>query len=422
MNVQTRDPLTPETLRTAFPAPAPDVLHQGAEGEHIASVLFDREGKAVIKLTEAADFDSLVEEFAHVFRRQLSGDQERAVAQWAGASIDGRTGKYRWSEAAEEVFARGFVDWLREGVAPNDAVLTVFDRAKRWLRAIYAGIRSQLNSDVRGVFEDLVMLNDYPEIQAFERVTGELDGMQGEAQFTDGGKRLRVRREDGGYQVDAHDNEGRQLFNRSHRDVRDAAREIIGLPTIEQPSPAGNRRMRMETADERATREREAELRIASDDLQVRDVAQGTGVAEEQLLHQTRDEELQAQRIENLARGRKTQLLNRLQEFGVAPGDTPPWSSQPASDMSYADLKRVHEQLVEAHRQGREVEARRYARRDVILHGRQRIRTIQASLQGILRESKTLPEPLRDSLRKLLTDLDLRRVGRTTEEHARRQY
>ena len=408
VNVQTRDPLTPATLRSAFPAPEPDVLHQ----DKLGAVWFDQEGKAVIALSKEADFDTLMEEFAHVFRRQLSGDQEEAIAEWAGARRDPVTGQRKWSEAAEEKFARGFVDWLREGVIPNDAVLTTFERARKWLRDIYAGIRSQLNNDVRRVFEDLIVLNDYPEIAAFERVSGELGAIEGEGYFTDGGHRLRVRREGGAYLVDAHDDKGRQTFNRSHADVADAAREIIGLPTVETPMPAGNRAMRIERADERAAREREAELRIATDDVTLREVATGTGIAEEQLLHQTRDDERRA----NLAKGRKTQLLNRLQELGVEPGEVTPWSSKPANELSYEDLRRVYEQLLEARREGRAFEVRRYERREVLRYGRQRLRTIQASLQNILRETKTLPEPLRDGLRKLLNDLELNRAGRASVE------
>ena len=412
MNMQSKDGLTVETLRTAFPAPAPEVLQQGRVG----AVQFDQAGKALIALTASADFDTLMEEMAHVFRRHLTGDQENAVAEWAGASLDAETGRWSWGRGAEEVFARGFVDWLREGVVPNDAVLSVFERARQWLRQIYAGVRSELNPQVRRVFEDMVLLHDYPEVQAFERAVGELEGMEKEALFTDGRqRRLRVQRSGRAYTVDAHDAEGRQLFMRQYGDIADAAREIAGVPTIENPTPAGSRDMRMERPDERAAREREAELRIASDDLQLQDMAAATGTAETQVLYQERGDEdpRRQQRLRNLAEGRKTQLLNRLAEMGVDPGDITPWNKKPLRELSMEDLRTVYQQMVQQRADGRQETARKYERRELVRYGRNRVRQIQASLQRILRDTKRMPAELRDPLRKLLTDLDLVRVGRT---------
>ena len=407
LNVETDGPLTPETLRTAYPADSPDVLKQGKRG----ATWFNKEGKAMVALADSADFDTLMHEFAHVFRRQMSGDQEEAVASWAGAR---RTEEgWRWDRVAEERFADGFVDWLREGTSPNDAVKTVFARIRTWLRKLYATVRSKLNPEVRRTFEDLLVLNDYPEIEAFERVRNDLDGMGTEGMFIDGGRRLRVRRAGSGYMVDAHDADGHQVFERRHGDADDAARDIAGVPTIETPMPAGNRRMRVERVDERAAREREAGLRVESDELALREVVQAGGESDEEVLYQSGD--LREQRLGNLARGRKTQVLNRLRELGVAPGDPTPWSSKPARELPVEQLRQIEGQLLEARREGRELEARRYERRDIVRFGRQRVRQIQAEMQRTLRETKTIPEPLRGMLRSLLGDLDLRRRGVTTE-------
>ena len=310
------------------------------------------------------------------------------------------------------------MDWLREGVAPNDAVLSVFERAKLWLRSIYAGVRSKLKPEVRSVFEDMVLLHDYPEVQAFERTVGELEGMDKEAMFTDGRRRrLRVQRSGRAYSVDAHDAEGRQLFMRQYGDVGDAAREIAGVPSIDNPTPAGSRAMRMERPDERAARERDAELRIASDDLQVQDVAGAAGAAETQVLYQERGDEdpRRRQQLRNLAEGRKTQLLNRLAELGVDRGDLTPWSTRPLRELEMEDLRRIHTQMLNLRAEGSQETARKYERRDVIRFGRNRVRQIQTSLQRIMRDTKRMPAELRSPLRKLLTDLDLVRRGQTDE-------
>lgn len=121
-------------------------LNQGQK----AGVEFLQDGRALISLSRTADFSSWVHEMAHVFRRQLPDADLAIAAAWAGA--EGAT----WSEAAEETFAQGFEDYLREGTAPSPELRGIFQRFADWMRRIYRSIRSIVSTDIRGVYDRIL--------------------------------------------------------------------------------------------------------------------------------------------------------------------------------------------------------------------------------------------------------------------------
>lgn len=61
---------------------------QLAAGKAKGGVSFLEDGRAVIHTTEASDFSTFVHEFAHILRKQLTDDQLKTAAEWAGEKID----------------------------------------------------------------------------------------------------------------------------------------------------------------------------------------------------------------------------------------------------------------------------------------------------------------------------------------------
>ena len=132
-------------------------LFQTAESVRKASVEFDQETgiRGLMRLFEHHDVSSVLHESAHIWRRDLDGDDLALVEKWAGAK-DGK-----WTRPAEERFARGFEKYMREGKAPTPMLEGVFSRAKEWLENIYAVLKGsdinvRINDDVRDVFDRML--------------------------------------------------------------------------------------------------------------------------------------------------------------------------------------------------------------------------------------------------------------------------
>ncbi len=110
------------------------------------------DGKALVYLFKTGDISTVVEEFAHVMRRRLPANLLEAAARWAGA-VEGV-----WSEEAEEKFANGLLEYLRQGLAPNEEVRNIFQRLAEWLEYIYKAIRDrwQLSPEIVQVYDELL--------------------------------------------------------------------------------------------------------------------------------------------------------------------------------------------------------------------------------------------------------------------------
>lgn len=152
----------------------------------------DRNG--IIYLFEKADASTFMHESAHFFRKELqSFDTARSrellkkVEEWENQEFDKRykvkeeNGRYTVTDktgnviygaekpffdvqtardyARNELFARGFEQYLREGKAPNNYLKQAFRSFWNWLRHLYktaADLDADINDDIRAVYGDII--------------------------------------------------------------------------------------------------------------------------------------------------------------------------------------------------------------------------------------------------------------------------
>ncbi|MFC1239707.1 hypothetical protein ACFGOO_09800 [Treponema vincentii] len=108
--------------------------------------------KALVYVSEKADFSTFVHEAAHIARKTLQGN----LLLNAEKAFDVVEGK--WTRSQEEAFARGFEQYLREGKAPNAELQSVFQKAAEFLTRIYQSLKElvHLSSDIRAVYDELL--------------------------------------------------------------------------------------------------------------------------------------------------------------------------------------------------------------------------------------------------------------------------
>lgn len=108
--------------------------------------------KALVYVSEKADFSTFVHEAAHIARKTLQGN----LLLNAEKAFDVVEGK--WTRSQEEAFARGFEQYLREGNAPNTELQSVFKKAAEFLTRIYQSLKElvHLSSDIRAVYDELL--------------------------------------------------------------------------------------------------------------------------------------------------------------------------------------------------------------------------------------------------------------------------
>ena len=108
--------------------------------------------KALVYVSEKADFSTFVHEAAHIARKTLQGNL-LLDAEKAFDVIEGK-----WTRSQEEAFARGFEQYLREGKAPNAELQSVFQKAAEFLTRIYQSLKElvHLNDDIRTVYDELL--------------------------------------------------------------------------------------------------------------------------------------------------------------------------------------------------------------------------------------------------------------------------
>jgi len=143
----------------------PIIAFQEEGGNIKGAIDFVNDNKASVYVFNGADISTLAHEFAgHLGRRFLEKLAEtnedfrkdyEAVQKWAGVKDN------NWGTRSEEMFARGFERYLREGKAPTKSLKTVFENLKNWLTQIYksivgSSIDIQLTEEVREVFGGLL--------------------------------------------------------------------------------------------------------------------------------------------------------------------------------------------------------------------------------------------------------------------------
>ena len=119
----------------------------------LAYTQFLRDRKAVIGVFENVKgpeaFTAMMEEFGHILRRDLPAQDLKVSEDWVRSQLgssaitvtkEGRAN--RWTEAAEELWARAFVKWVKTGELPEgfkktNELRAAFQKAKDWLINIY---------------------------------------------------------------------------------------------------------------------------------------------------------------------------------------------------------------------------------------------------------------------------------------------
>lgn len=133
----------------------------------------------IITLTKNANESTFVHEMAHDWLERLTADARHEAApddlradaqtihQWLGTR-DGA----QIPTKAHEKFARGFEQYLREGIAPSRELAGVFAKFKGWLMQIYQtikGLGQPINEDIRQVFDRMLATEPNRTVIAAER-------------------------------------------------------------------------------------------------------------------------------------------------------------------------------------------------------------------------------------------------------------
>lgn len=117
--------------------------------------------KRLIMLFEGADPSTLVHEAAHFFLDDMrrfadnatTAEELQAIYRYVG-STDGVL-----TTEQNEYFARSFEAYLMEGKAPNSLLGRVFEKFRKWLRAIYSQIKNlnvKLDDNIRKTFDEML--------------------------------------------------------------------------------------------------------------------------------------------------------------------------------------------------------------------------------------------------------------------------
>jgi hypothetical protein len=150
-----------------------------------AATTFLPDGRAVFSaLGTSRNITQLVHEVGHVFRRQLPASDVNGYIKYLkreydiDVTYDAQTGRFGgeatvgadkapWLEQgatldtgtwAEEVFARGFERYLREGRAPTANLRNIFKRMRDWMMEIYRQIKGsdidvKMTDELRSIFD-----------------------------------------------------------------------------------------------------------------------------------------------------------------------------------------------------------------------------------------------------------------------------
>jgi hypothetical protein len=165
-------------------APMPE---SGLFGERAQGELFQRAAgkirlapgkRSLITLAEKSDASTFMHESGHQFLEDLMADAMHEKAP--GQMKDDADTVLRWlgAKSAEDIktkhhekFARGFEQYLREGVAPSAGLAHVFQQFKTWLTAVYQTLRGlgrPISDDIRGVFDRMLAENPQRTVLAAE--------------------------------------------------------------------------------------------------------------------------------------------------------------------------------------------------------------------------------------------------------------
>jgi hypothetical protein len=123
--------------------------------------------RSIVTLFRDANASTIIhEDGGHAFLEELMRDAVHPAAPDQLKADAATTLKWLGVEKAidigrrqHEKFARGFEQYLREGVAPSPQLANVFARFKQWLLSIYQtlkGLGAPINDEIRGVFDRML--------------------------------------------------------------------------------------------------------------------------------------------------------------------------------------------------------------------------------------------------------------------------
>lgn len=145
----------PETLRG-----------KPVNGTMRGKIIFNEQLRPIIRLTKDANASTFIHETGHEWLEQMMKDASHSLAtdqlRTDAAIIDkwlGIAPGEKIPTPAHEKFARGFEQYLREGVAPSPQLASVFAKFKQWLVQIYQtlkGLGQPISEDIRGVFDRML--------------------------------------------------------------------------------------------------------------------------------------------------------------------------------------------------------------------------------------------------------------------------
>jgi hypothetical protein len=161
----------PEQIKSAtgnrgtFDPSDPRIAYQGGDAGPRGRIALS-ENKAVIDLFRNRDASTFMHESGHLWLDEMVRDAADAsapqqikddlatVLNWLGVeNADGIKVEHH------EQWARAFEAYLAEGVAPSSGLARAFESFKKWLAAIYRGLRgldAEINDDVRGVMDRML--------------------------------------------------------------------------------------------------------------------------------------------------------------------------------------------------------------------------------------------------------------------------
>jgi N12 class adenine-specific DNA methylase len=135
--------------------------------------------RPIITLMREANASTFIHESGHQWLVEMMSDaahpaapadlrqDAQTIRRWLGL----RTGQ-TIPDRAHEKFARGFEQYLREGIAPSPGLAQVFSKFRNWLTAIYQtikGLGKPINEDIRGVFDRMLATEPHRTIYAADR-------------------------------------------------------------------------------------------------------------------------------------------------------------------------------------------------------------------------------------------------------------
>ena len=151
------------------------MMFQGARG----SIRFVNGKRPVISLMKDANASTFIHETGHQWLEEMMADGEHPAAP-SDVKADAQTVRdWLGVDSADaiktrqhEKFARGFEQYMREGIAPSPQLAGVFGKFKNWLTSIYQtmrGLGMPINEDIRGVFDRLLSTDPQRTVVAPER-------------------------------------------------------------------------------------------------------------------------------------------------------------------------------------------------------------------------------------------------------------